>query len=247
TTRLWIRVGMAMKRELGDDGYGLFEEWSQQAESFNAKDALAAWKSFRADGKVTVGTVLFEARKHGFGTGIPRAMRARPTTPAAPRKTVLDKNPTDAYALALWQAADRNDAFVAAHPYCQRKGIQHAFGAARGLASGSLLGQNVDCILIPIREHGVGEVIAVQAINSAGRKQTFGTIGDGFMLLGDERNTSSIWHAVEGWATGCSVRKAKKCSVALISFGKGRLQKVADLAWELYRPTGIIPHPEVDQ
>ena len=127
-----------------------------------------------------------------------------------------------------------------------KKGITHAFGAGRTLVTGSVVGKQEDCIVVPIREHGVGEVVAVQAINSDGRKQTFGTIGDGFLLLGDERNTSSIWHAVEGWATGCSVRKAKKCSVALISFGKGRLQKVADLAWELYRPTGIIPHPEVD-
>ena len=169
-----------------------------------------------------------------------RPVAARPNIVPAPISC-------NSYAAKLWASSDREDSYVRQHHYAVKKGITHAFGAGRTLVTGSVVGKQEDCIVVPIREHGVGEVVAVQAINSDGRKQTFGTIGDGFLLLGDERNTSSIWHAVEGWATGCSVRKAKKCSVALISFGKGRLQKVADLAWELYRPTGIIPHPEVDQ
>lgn len=244
---IWIRVGMALKRELGDGGLDIWLEWSQQSPSFILSHALAAWKSFRADGKVTIGTLLFEARKHGYGKGIARALTARPTPGAAPRKTVLDKNPTDAYALARWQAADRNDAFVAAHPNCQRKGIQHAFGAARGLASGTLLGKNADCVLIPIREHGVGEVIAVQAINSDGRKQSFGTIAAGYLLLGDERDLKSLWVCCEGWATAHAARKAVRQSVVLISFGKGRQRKVAELAAARYQPERIDICSESDE
>ena len=35
----WIRMGMAIKSELADTGFDLWEAWSLQAESFNTKDA----------------------------------------------------------------------------------------------------------------------------------------------------------------------------------------------------------------
>jgi len=56
----WLRIGMAIKSELSDAGFDLWESWSQQAESFNTKDAQDVWKSIRAGGKVTIGT-LFRA------------------------------------------------------------------------------------------------------------------------------------------------------------------------------------------
>lgn len=128
---------------------------------------------------------------------------------------------------------------VSQHPYAVRKGITHPFGAGRGVASGSVVGQDADCLLIPIRPNGIDEPIAVQAINADGKKQTYGTIADGFLLLGDERDTSAAWFAVEGWATAHAVRHALRHSVVLISFGKGRLQKVAQLAADLYHPDQI--------
>lgn len=42
---LWLRIGMAIKSELGDEGFDLWDEWSQQDESYNAKDARDVWKS----------------------------------------------------------------------------------------------------------------------------------------------------------------------------------------------------------
>ncbi|KLI64516.1 AAA family ATPase [Aurantiacibacter marinus] len=42
---LWIRMGMALK-ELGDTGRGLWVDWSQTSEKFNARDAAQSWESF---------------------------------------------------------------------------------------------------------------------------------------------------------------------------------------------------------
>lgn len=41
---LWVRMGMAL-RELGPTGEGLWTEWSQKSEKYDAKDAARVWRS----------------------------------------------------------------------------------------------------------------------------------------------------------------------------------------------------------
>ncbi|TXI72668.1 MAG: topoisomerase [Dechloromonas sp.] len=62
----WLHMGMAIKSELSDAGFDLWEAWSLQAESFNGKDARDVWKSIRAGGKVTIGTLFYEAKANGW-------------------------------------------------------------------------------------------------------------------------------------------------------------------------------------
>ena len=62
----WLRMGMAIKSELGEGGFDLWEAWSQQAESFNDKEARAVWKSIRPDGGLTIGTLIYEAKAGGW-------------------------------------------------------------------------------------------------------------------------------------------------------------------------------------
>ncbi len=62
----WLRIGMAIKSELGEGGFELWEAWSQQADSFNGKDARDVWKSIGAIGKVTIGTLIYEAKASGW-------------------------------------------------------------------------------------------------------------------------------------------------------------------------------------
>lgn len=62
----WLRMGMAIKSELADTGFDVWEAWSLQAESFNTKDARDVWKSIRAGGKVTIGTLFYEAKANGW-------------------------------------------------------------------------------------------------------------------------------------------------------------------------------------
>jgi len=62
----WVKMGMAVKSELGDSGFDLWEGWSQQADTFNSKDARDVWKSIRVNGKVTAGTLFHEAKANGW-------------------------------------------------------------------------------------------------------------------------------------------------------------------------------------
>ncbi len=73
---LWVRVGMAIKSALGDDGFTLWDEWSRTSERYRETDACSVWRSISADGGVTLGTLFFEAEKYGY---VPQ----RPTAPGA--------------------------------------------------------------------------------------------------------------------------------------------------------------------
>lgn len=62
----WLRMGMAIKSELGDPGFDLWDGWSQQAESYKNGDARDVWRSIKPDGGVTIGTLFHEAKASGW-------------------------------------------------------------------------------------------------------------------------------------------------------------------------------------
>ncbi|MCC7000884.1 MAG: PriCT-2 domain-containing protein, partial [Gemmatimonadaceae bacterium] len=62
---LWVRIAMAVKAALGEDGFDLWDTWSRRSERYRAPDALTTWRSIHPDGGVTIGTLFFEAREHG--------------------------------------------------------------------------------------------------------------------------------------------------------------------------------------
>lgn len=62
----WVRMGMAIKSELGETGFEVWDSWSQQANSYNPRDARNVWRSIRVDGGITIGTLFHEAKKHGW-------------------------------------------------------------------------------------------------------------------------------------------------------------------------------------
>jgi putative DNA primase/helicase len=43
----WVKMGMAIKSEVGDAGFDLWDGWSQQADTYNSRDARDVWKSIR--------------------------------------------------------------------------------------------------------------------------------------------------------------------------------------------------------
>lgn len=47
----WRQAGMALKAEFGEEGFTLWNEWSQGAQNYNARDARDVWKSFKG-GKI---------------------------------------------------------------------------------------------------------------------------------------------------------------------------------------------------
>ncbi|MEW5250581.1 PriCT-2 domain-containing protein [Microbulbifer sp. 2201CG32-9] len=63
---IWIKVGMAIKSEFGDDGFDLWDCWSQGADNYNCASVKSSWKSFKAGGGIGIGTLFSLARECGF-------------------------------------------------------------------------------------------------------------------------------------------------------------------------------------
>lgn len=168
--------------------------------------------------------------------------------PSKPRMVAVPTPPkpskTQPYAVAAWAGARHSDEAVAVHPYAQAKGIDWAAGAGRARASGKLIGQDADCIVIPVRKRGVGEVVAVEVINQDGKKQTFGPKSDGYLLLGCETDPLATWHMVEGWADAASLLRRSMNVVAIVAFGLGSFDRVAGAVESDHNPPAL--HPWMD-
>jgi putative DNA primase/helicase len=63
---LWVRMAMAIKSEFGDPGFDLWDEWSRAAESYNAASAKSVWKGIKEAGRITIASLFYEARQHGW-------------------------------------------------------------------------------------------------------------------------------------------------------------------------------------
>ena len=239
----WIKVGMALKSELGDGGFSLFDEWSKEAHNYESKAAISTWRSFKG-GAVSIGSLVRLAKEHGWRSNV--APRKIPS-PKATKPPKSQPN-TSAYALRLWLAADCHDSTVAGHQYAKDKGIDWAAGAGRGKARGSIIETNADCIIVPIRTIETNKVQGVQCINTEGRKQTFGSVSGGALILGNTLDKSLPWYVAEGWATAVAMvfHHQNGNGVCAVSFGKTNQQNVAELIDKTLKPKEVIILKEQD-
>ncbi len=158
------------------------------------------------------------------------------------------KRNTRTYGLQLWLAADSSDLVVSAHQYVIDKGIDWAAGAARGKASGRLIGKNADCLIVPIRNVQTNRFQGVQCINSEAVKQSFGSVSGGALILGNTLDKTIPWYVCEGWASTVSTvfHHLHGNGVCACSFGKSLQRPVAELIAEFHDPKEVIILEEDD-
>lgn len=236
---VWVQVGMAIKAELGDAGFDIWNAWSQTADNYKERDARDVWKSFHGGG-VSLGTLFYYARLHDWNS------------PGKPPVSTTERaaSNTRAYALELWlnARARRQDADITNHPYAIKKGIESAGGAGRAKASGRIIGKEADCIIVPIRDIQTDKVQGIQCINQEGEKQTFGNVSGGGLLLGNTLDKSISWYVAEGWASAYSMvfHHHHGNAVCAAAFGKSNLDKLAQAIAGKYAPDCITILQEVD-
>ena len=63
---LWLRIGMAIKAGMGEDGFELWDHWSRSSARYRDTDARDVRRSLRPDGGISLATLFFEAKKHGY-------------------------------------------------------------------------------------------------------------------------------------------------------------------------------------
>lgn len=246
----WARMGMAIKSELGPDGFDIWDKWSQTGENYDAKAARDTWKSISASGGINIGTMIAEAMQFGFKfnqddrTPIGqdeidrRARERKERDDAAKAEKTLKRAAAAVKANATWEAAQDIDGDD--HLYLKRKGVM-----AHGVRVGAWKGQK-DALLIPMRTIE-GAIVSLQAISAnpaptVGRAKDFlfdGQMSGTMHWIGDIPNAATVVLVVaEGYATGASVHMASGYSVA-VGFTAGNLRNVA-LALRAKFPQVII-------
>lgn len=255
----WVKMGMAVKSELGDSGFDLWEGWSQQADSFDAKDARDVWKSIRLNGKVTAGTLFHEAKANGWrddGTHqkptpeeIAERQRINAERSAREEARIASERAEAAKkSVAVWKEAGEAKSD---HPYLVRKQVSpvvtlreidaDAAAAILGYApksSGEHLAGRL--LVAPVK---VGDGIStLELIDEAGRKSAVygGAKAGGFWaaqpLPDDDGLTLLIG---EGVATVLSAKETTG-HPAIAALSSGNLPTVAKAMRERYPTAALV-------
>ncbi|WP_161993309.1 DUF927 domain-containing protein, partial [Lacisediminimonas profundi] len=221
---LWWRIGMALKSELGGDGFEMFDTWSQSAPNYDAKAAKSSWKSFKPGGGLTIATLLAEAKQRGFdpkryapAVPLSKADRERISRERVERERAgaeeVAKNQKAAAKEAekIWATASESGGA----PYLVRKAV-NGYGVRFA----------ADALVIPLLD-GDGKLWNVQRIFADGGKRFLagGRVSGCFHIIGEVR-TSEWLLIAEGYATAATLHQVTGFAVA-VAFNANNIGHVA--------------------
>ena len=225
----WVAMAMAVKSEIGDAGFDLWDSWSRTASNYNAAAARSVWRSCRGAG-VTVGTLFHEAKRMGWRDD---EKHARPSQAAleARRREALERQTIEGQERErVAQEAARKAAWIMQ----QTKLEQHAYLHSKGWpdARGAVwwAGDDQNLLCIPMR---IGDgLVGVQMIDRKGEKRYLSgqRTSEAEYVISNNGRGAKDWFC-EGYATGLSLRD---CLNALrmryrihVTFSASNLVKVA--------------------
>ena len=212
----WWQIAAALKTELSEAGFALFDSWSQTApDKYHRTTTAGTWRSVHA-GPFTIGTVYHLARENGWQNQVPVI------TPPGPAEAIWraaqeereraarEKRATDAAVRGI--VYHRNGNWMPSHPYLVAKGF-----AQQG---GLVLDGN---LLVPMRHYQAYErVQSVQMIGPDGSKKylpggkaseavyKLGQGGEHYYCRGTPRRCRS-WRPSNG-CTGTSTARCRSVS-----------------------------------
>ena len=236
---VWWRMGAAIKSELGEAGFSLWDAWSQQSERYKPANARAVWRSVKPTGGITIATLYYLAKEYGWLGETPArhqpSAEERRLWAEAKRREEAERNRREADAAAkadrmLMQAeyvdprprnGHRNADVPSAHPYLVAKGFPEQGGL---VLDGNLL--------VPMRHYrDYHRLQSVQMIGPDGSKKFLpgGKASEAVYRLGQ----GGEHYYCEGYATALSVMAALKRlyrdqhSEVWVCFSAGNIPKVA--------------------
>lgn len=256
---VWLRMGMAIKSELGEHGFDTWDAWGQSADNYNATDSRTVWRSIRPDGKVGIGSLFHEAKQRGWHddgrrrtlTSAEIAERQR----AAAERAVADADEiereraeTAARATSILKAstAARSD-----NPYLARKQGSptttlrelEATDAARILgctpkSSGEPLEGRL--LVVPVKQ---GDALStVELIDGKGRKTALagrGSKAGGHWATRRPPDDADVLLVGEGVATALSASEATG-HVGIAALASGNLLAVARAMRDRYQGAELV-------
>jgi len=225
----WWKIGMAVKSELGDTGFDLWNEWSANSDTYRQSDARAVWKSLKASGPVTIASLFGLAKEHGYRPEHP----ARPIDPAEMLRRAAERQEEERIERENTEASHREAARKAAdlwNEWSANADPNHAYLARKGGLPPVGIRQMDDALIVPL--YGADKAMTgLQFIQPDGQKRFItGTRKAGsWCLLRPEGIPPADWRVIllaEGWATAASLHTATGHPVFL-AFDCGNLPAVA--------------------
>lgn len=220
----WVMIGMAVKSELGNDGFELWDSWSRTAENYQEQAARAVWRSIKTSGGVTARSLFHLARQHGWaGTETQRTKAQkkadRERARARALRLIQEERRSEIRAQKAAQKAIRmlSECVMGGHDYFERKGFPDH--QANIWTDGS--------VLIPMR--CAGRVVGCQLINAQGEKKfLYGQRSGGAEFVMGQRGKHFL---CEGYATALSaqvvLRNLKTPYIIHVCFSAGNMKKIA--------------------
>jgi putative DNA primase/helicase len=260
----WLRIGMAIKSQLpNSEGFHLWDTWSRQADSYNAKDARDVWRSIRPDGGVTIGSLFYEAKANGWRDDRGGYQKPTPEELAERRRIAAERALREEAEIARERANTASKAAAimkaateakADHPYLTRKRVSPVAtlreidaGEAAAIlgyapkSGGELLAGRL--LVVPVKQ--VDRISTLELIDESGRKAALAGRGSkvgGYWAterLPDCDGAGLILLIGEGVATVLSASAATgKSGVAALS--SGNLPAVAKAVRERYQAATLV-------
>ena len=241
----WWQVGAAVKDELGENGYDLWDEWSQRADNYDNRAAKSTWKSLKP-GSFSIGTVWKLARQNGW-------QPAKPYTPPSVEEQARRKAESEARRQAAEQERQQTQQSVKgtaqkiwnssrpaslSHPYLAAKGITNP-DAIAGLRQNKY--KDNDNLIIPVLYEN--EIVNLQSINQDGGKRFLagGQVQGAYAFIGKADDVEKVGVVMaEGYATAASIYEATGKPV-IIAFDAGNMVAVAErLAQKLPQNVPVV-------
>lgn len=265
---VWTKMGMAIKSELDESGFDLWNDWSQGADNYDPSAAKSVWKGIRSGGKVTIASLFYAAKAEGWKDDgkykrpspaeiAKQRAESQAKAAAAEAERAKDAAAAAQRAQAIWDASGP----AVDHPYLERKGIK-AHGLRVGKweviseKTGEISVVSTNALLVPICDR-LRNVHSLQAIfpnanNFLRRDKDY--LKDGakhghFHAIGKPKELSDgrkVFIIVEGYATGSSVHECTGHFV-LVTFDASNLQAVAESIRERIPDAVILIAADNDQ
>lgn len=230
---MWVRMAMAVKSELGEEGFPLWDDWSKSADNYQREAAISTWKSINSLGGVTIASLFSEAKNAGWRPSSNDFLSDKNDIVELERQVAtieFEKIRENRQQAAKRKAQEDWSASMeptANHPYIITKGII-PFGAR----------QLKERIVLPLKIKG--EIFGLQFINNQGKK----FFSKGSQVKGTSMVIGTLTDATEailceGWATACSLHQATGLTV-VVAWNAGNLASVAQRLSDTFIDMSLI-------
>ena len=210
----WIRMGMAVKEALGEQGFDLWDRWSAQSENYQARVARQQWRSFKYGRGISAGTLFHEAKLNGWQSekSLEQLLATTRQSQEQRRKEQEEaRRQADADALeaAIQAGVLRHLAStIDWHPYLATKQIVPRFRDPWKRGHFPWLAHEGKLLVIA-RNFFKGHIQSAQLIDDMGEKKFLpgSRMKDAVYRIHGQQRYRRIWFC-EGFATGWTIHKA---------------------------------------